>query len=275
MCGIARCIHGFRYTGKYTIYRVLAHCKAFSKGIEFISGERTGHNSIAMTGNGVPGMLHKKKGESYVMRRFFYALVSYENQQRQVVRLSGKIIVASAVAAERKLLTDMLRRAGFQVMAETTDIGHTLRRIRSLYCDLIIIDQDLDGAKGSKLADIITQDRLAAVILLSDNEVSRLNRPGHYLIKPISSEKVIPAVEAALWYWKRESELRERIRKLEERLETRIVMDKVKGLLIDINGCSESEAHHFIQKEAMNHSLSLRQAALLIAERLIDARRKS
>lgn len=189
--------------------------------------------------------------------------------------MSGKIIVASAVTAERKLIADLLRRAGFQVMAETTDSGHTLRRIRSLYCDLIVIDKDLDGGKGSKLAEIVTQDQLAAVLLLEDKEISRLNHHGHYLIKPVSSEKIIPAVESALWYWKRESELRERIRKLEEKLETRIVMDKVKGLLMDVNGWSESEAHHFVQKEAMNHSLSLRQAALMIAERLLDARRKS
>ena len=189
--------------------------------------------------------------------------------------MSGKVIVASAVSAERKLIADILRRAGFQVMAETSAASHTLRRIRSLYCDLIIIDKGLDGGKGSKLAEIVTQDQLAAVILLVDNDISHLDRKGHYLIKPVSSEKIIPAVESALWYWKRESELRARIRKLEEKLETRIVIDKVKGLLMDVNGWSESEAHHFIQKEAMNHSLSLRQAALLIAERLADAKRKS
>ena len=189
--------------------------------------------------------------------------------------MNGKVIVASAVSAERKLIADIIRRAGFQVMAETSDFSHTLRRIRSLYCDLIIIDKGLDGGKGSKLAEIVTQDQLAAVILLVDDDISHREREGHYLLKPVSSEKLIPAVESALWSWKRESELRARIRKLEEKLETRILIDRVKGLLMDANGWSESEAHHFIQKEAMNHSLTLREAALCIAERLAAARRSS
>ena len=69
--------------------------------------------------------------------------------------------------------------------------------------------------------------------------------------------------------------MRARIRKLEEKLETRVLIDRVKGLLMDAHSWSENEAHHLIQKEAMNHSLTLREAALRIAERLAAARRSS
>ncbi len=182
--------------------------------------------------------------------------------------LGGKILVASSAAAERKLIIDILRRAGHTVNAETADIAHTLRRTRSLFPDLVIVDNGLDGARGLKAAEIIAQDQLAAVLVLVDSDIFPQARNYHYLIRPVNHSSLIPAVEAALYYWRRESELREQIRKLEDTLETRKLTDKAKGLLIDKMGMSEHEAHRFIQKEAMKRSITLRQVAVEILEKL-------
>lgn len=190
--------------------------------------------------------------------------------------MGGKILIAHDSLPERKIIIDVLRKAGYQVAAETTDMAHTLRRIRSLYCDLVIVDSAMDGGKGSKTAEIIHEDQLAAVILLVDNEVSYLARRFHYLIKPVNYDKLIPAVESAIMYWGRENDLRKQIKRLQEQLETRKILDKAKGLLIDSMGLNESEAHHFIQKEAMNRSLTLKQVALEIMEKLsVDKKKKS
>jgi CheY-like chemotaxis protein len=69
--------------------------------------------------------------------------------------LGGKILVASSAAAERKLITEILRWAGHTLSAETADIAHTLRRTRALFPDLVIIDSALDGNRGFKAAEII------------------------------------------------------------------------------------------------------------------------
>lgn len=175
--------------------------------------------------------------------------------------LGGKIIVASASSSEQKTISDFLRRAGHQVVAETSDMSHTFRRARSLYCDLIIVDGNLEGGKGYKTASIISEDHLAAVLLLVDTDVFPQARYFHYLIRPIYYYTLIPAVEASLLHWQREMELQAQIKKLEDKLETRKILDKAKGILIDRLGISENEAHRFIQKEAMKRGATLRQVA--------------
>lgn len=187
--------------------------------------------------------------------------------------LGEKIIVASSVPAELKLISDMLRRAGHTVASETSDMANTLRRTRSLYCDLIVIDGNLDGGKGLKTAEIIKQDELAAVLLLVDNDVFARARNFHYLMRPINYNSFIPAVEAALYYRQRESVLREQIRTLQNTLDTRKLTDKAKGFLIDKMNMSENDAHRFIQKEAMKRSVTLKQVAMEIIDKFDDRKK--
>jgi response regulator NasT len=175
--------------------------------------------------------------------------------------LGGKVILANAVPAEQKMMSEVLKRAGFQVVAETNNMSQTFRRARALFCDLVIVDSALEGGKGWKTASVIEEDQLAAVLILVSRDISLQERRFHYLIKPVFAENLIPAVEAALMYWQRQLDLREKIMKLEDRLETRIILDKAKGTLIDTLGISENEAHRFIQKEAMKRGISLKQVA--------------
>lgn len=189
------------------------------------------------------------------------------------MRLGGKVIVASAIPTEKKLMSSILQRAGYQVTAETDSISQTLRKIRSLYCDLLIVDSELDGGKGYKLAEIVSQDQLAAVLMLTDTDVTYFKHDFAYIIKPIRNENLIPAAHSVLSNWRREEELRQRISKLEDKLETRIIMDKAKGILIDVQGWTEEQAHRYIQKEAMNHGITARQMATLILENLGKAKR--
>ncbi len=184
------------------------------------------------------------------------------------MRLGGKIILASMVPAERKLMSSILQRAGYQITAETDSIRQALRKVRSLYCDLLIIDSGLDGGKGYKLAEIADQDRLAAVLMVTDTDVAYFHQEFAYIIKPISRENLIPATKSVLWNWRREEELRQRISHLENKLETRIIVDKAKGILMDVQGWTEEQAHRYIQKEAMNQGITARQMATLIVEKL-------
>lgn len=182
--------------------------------------------------------------------------------------MGGKIIIASPVPSEIKVMHSVLQRAGYKVTAEADSIGQALRKIRSLYCDLVIIDSGLDGGKGYKLAEIVDQDRLAAVLMLMDTDVAYFHQEFAYIIKPISSENLIPATKTVLWNWRREEELRQRISQLEHKLETRILVDKAKGILMDVQGWTEEQAHRYIQKEAMNQGITARQMATLILEKL-------
>lgn len=188
--------------------------------------------------------------------------------ERQVMLLGGRIIVADDIVPERKMIVETLRHAGYQISAETADMNHTFRRTRTLYCDLVIVDSNLEGGKGLKTAAVISEEQLAAVLLLADRDVFPQLHQFHYLMKPLNYDNLIPAVEAALMYRQREMELKEEIRKLKETLQTRKLLDKAKGILIARMDMSEDEAHRWIQKEAMNRGQTLRQVAQAIIGKL-------
>lgn len=179
----------------------------------------------------------------------------------------GKIIVAHPSAAERKIIVDILRRAGHQVVAETSDMGHTFRRARTLYCDLAVVDSGLEGGTGIKTATIIEEDQLAAVLFLANSDNDQYAKRFHYLVKPIYDYTLVPAVESALLFWKRQNEMMSRIRQLEDKLETRKMVDKAKGILMEKGAMSENEAHRFVQKEAMRRGATLREVAAEILAR--------
>lgn len=179
----------------------------------------------------------------------------------------GKIIVAHPSAAERKIIVDILRRAGHQVVAETSDMGHTFRRARTLYCDLAVVDSGLEGGTGIKTATIIEEDQLAAVLFLASSDNDQYAKRFHYLVKPIYDYTLVPAVESALLFWKRQNDMMSRIRQLEDKLETRKMVDKAKGILMEKGAMSENDAHRFIQKEAMRRGATLREVAAEILAR--------
>jgi response regulator NasT len=60
--------------------------------------------------------------------------------------------------------------------------------------------------------------------------------------------------------------LESEVKGLEEQLETRKVVDRAKGMLMDQHGMSENDAFSFIQKTAMQHRVKTK----VIAQQLID-----
>ena len=87
----------------------------------------------------------------------------------------------------------------------------------------------------------------------------------NYLVKPFQRSELIPAVEVALGVFKEMKALHDQTANLEEQLETRKIVDRAKGQIMDAHGLSEHEAFSFIQKRAMQE----RQTMKAVAERVI------
>ncbi|MGE5455027.1 MAG: ANTAR domain-containing response regulator [Methylocystaceae bacterium] len=182
--------------------------------------------------------------------------------------MAGKVLIADSVGTQRTQISEALKRAGYQVVAEVADMGQALRKTRSLLCDLVVVDANLEGGKGLKTALIIDEDQLAAVLLLVNREalVNATKLP--YLVKPVYDYTLIPAVETAMLYWRKYGQLKTEINRLEEKIETRKVVDRAKGLLVSRLQLNEPDAHRFLQKEAMNRGLTLIQVAREVIKRL-------
>jgi response regulator NasT len=87
-----------------------------------------------------------------------------------------------------------------------------------------------------------------------------------YLIKPFQRSELIPAIEVALGRFREMKSLESEVKGLEDQLETRKVVDRAKGMLMDKHGMSENDAFSFIQKTAMQQRVKTK----VIAQQLID-----
>jgi response regulator NasT len=136
--------------------------------------------------------------------------------------------------------------------------------VRDLQPDLAILDIKMPGLDGLAAARAISADRSAAVLILtafSQRDLIEQARDAGalaYLVKPFQRSELIPAVEVALGRFREMQALFDQNSSLEEQLETRKVVDRAKGLLMDGHGLTEAEAFTWIQKRAMQDRRTMR-----------------
>jgi response regulator NasT len=82
-----------------------------------------------------------------------------------------------------------------------------------------------------------------------------------YLVKPFTKADLLPAIEIAVSRYAEIHALENEVDDLTERLETRKVVERAKGVLQADRGMSEPEAFRWIQKRSMDRRLSMRAVA--------------
>jgi response regulator NasT len=178
-----------------------------------------------------------------------------------------RVLIAEDEALIRLDLKEMLEEEGYSVVAEVGDGQQAVDRAKELSPDLVILDIQMPVLDGLSAAEQIAGERIAPVIVLtafSQRElVERARDAGAmaYLVKPFSKNDLVPAIEVARARFAEMTALDGEVRTLEERLETRKVIEKAKGRLMADQGMSESEAFRWIQRTAMNQRTSMKVVA--------------
>lgn len=181
-------------------------------------------------------------------------------------------MIAEDEALIRLDLRETLEEEGYQVVAETGRGDEVVGLVREHRPDLAILDIKMPGGDGLTAAAEITAARLAAVLILtafSQRElVDRAREAGAlaYLVKPFQRNDLVPAMELALGRFEEMKALEEENKDLEERLETRKVVERAKGTLMDELDMKESDAFRWIQRRAMDERTSMRD----VAHRVLD-----
>ena len=181
-----------------------------------------------------------------------------------------KILIAEDEAIIRLDLKESLEAEGYEVVGETGRGDEVIGLVRSLEPDLVILDIKMPGMTGIQAAEIITEEGLAAVILLtafSQQElVQQASNAGvlAYLVKPFQRSDLVPSIELALGRYKEITLLKEEKTLLENNLESRKVIDRAKGMLTDKYGLKESDAYRYIQKKAMTERTTMKDIAQTI-----------
>jgi response regulator NasT len=178
-----------------------------------------------------------------------------------------RVLIAEDEALIRLDLKEMLEEEGYSVVGEVGDGQQAVDLARALTPDLVILDIQMPVLDGLSAAEQIAGDRIAPVIVLtafSQRElVERARDAGAmaYLVKPFSKNDLVPAIEVARGRFAEMAALDSEVRTLEERLETRKVVEKAKGRLMEQRGVTEAEAFRWIQRTAMSRRTSMKSLA--------------
>ena len=179
-----------------------------------------------------------------------------------------RILVAEDEALIRMDLVEMLREADYEVVAEAVDGAQAIELAQLHKPDLAILDVKMPVLDGISAAEKIID--IAPVLMLtafSQRElVERARDAGvmAYVVKPFSIGDLIPAIEIAISRHTQMRSLADEVKDLHERLETRKLIDRAKGILMQALNLSEPEAFSWIQRAAMDRRLTMKEVAAAV-----------
>jgi two-component system, response regulator PdtaR len=180
---------------------------------------------------------------------------------------SPKILIAEDEAIIRLDLKEMLEEEGFDVVGEASDGDAAIRLARERQPDLVIMDIKMPGLDGLSAAERVVSEGISAVLILTAfsqrDLVHRAAKAGAigYLVKPFQKSDLVPAIEVALARHAELQAVRKESTDLAGQLETRKLVDRAKGKLMDEQGLTEAEAFRSIQKKAMDERRSMKAVA--------------
>jgi response regulator NasT len=202
--------------------------------------------------------------------------VTSGNQAQEVaVATEGqprRVLIAEDEALIRLDLAEMLAEEGYQVVGEAGDGETAVRLAEQTQPDLVILDIKMPIMDGIAAAERIAGNRIAPVVILTAfsqrDLVERARAAGAmaYLVKPFQKSDLVPAIEIAVSRFAEVAALEAEVASLGDRLETRKAVERAKGILMSDYGMSEPDAFRWIQRNAMDHRMTMRA----VAERIVQ-----
>ena len=178
-----------------------------------------------------------------------------------------RVVIAEDEAIIRLDLRETLEEEGYEVVGEAGRGDQALKLIRELQPDLAILDVKMPGMDGLEVARQVGDEKICGVLVLtafSQREIIEQARDAGalaFLVKPYQKSDLIPAMEMAIARFRELQSLSEQNDVLEEKLESRKIIDRAKGRLIDEFAMKEQEAFAFIQQTAMTERSRMRDVA--------------
>ena len=176
-----------------------------------------------------------------------------------------RIVVAEDEALIRMDLVEMLGEAGYDVVAQASDGAQAIELVKEHKPDLAILDVKMPILDGISAAEeIITTCPVLMLTAFSQRElVDRARDAGvmAYVLKPFTINDLVPAIEIAISRHVQMRSLAEEVADLHDRLETRKLIDRAKGILMAALNLTEPQAFSWIQKAAMDRRLTMKEVA--------------
>ncbi|GAA4231923.1 response regulator [Streptosporangium album] len=189
-----------------------------------------------------------------------------------LVSTQRRVVIAEDEALIRLDLKEMLEEDGYAVVGEAGDGETAVKLAVEHRPDLVILDVKMPILDGISAAEQIVSQRIAPCLILTAfsqrDLVERARDAGAmaYLVKPFTKSDLVPAIEMAVSRHEEVAALEREVGSLSERLETRKLVERAKGRLMEQHGWSEPQAFRWIQKASMDRRLSMRQVAQVVVD---------
>jgi len=176
-----------------------------------------------------------------------------------------RILVAEDETLIRMDLVEMLGEAGYEVVAEASNGEEAVKLATEVNPDLAILDVKMPILDGISAAEQIIS--IAPVLILTafsqKDLVERARDAGAmaYVVKPFTINDLVPAIEISISRHRQMKSLELEVADLHDRLETRKIIDRAKGILMKALNLSEPEAFSWIQRAAMDRRITMKEVA--------------
>lgn len=184
-----------------------------------------------------------------------------------------RVVVAEDEGLIRMDVVATLQEAGYEVVGEAADGEEAVRLATELEPDLVVMDIKMPKMDGISAAEKISVLKIPVVLLTAFSQADLVARAADagamaYVTKPFKPTDLLPAIQIALSRHEELVSLESEISDLNDRLETRKLMDRAKGLLQTKMKLTEPDAFRWIQKASMDRRLTMAQVAKAVIEQL-------
>ena len=184
-----------------------------------------------------------------------------------------RVVVVEDEALIRMDVVATLEEAGFEIVGEGANGEEAISLAKERQPDLVVMDIKMPKLDGISAAEKIAELKIPVVLLTAFSQTDLVSRAAEagamaYVTKPFKPADLLPAIQIALARHEELLSLESEIADLSDRLETRKMMDRAKGLLMSQMKLSEPDAFRWIQKASMDRRLSMAQVAKAVIEQL-------
>ena len=180
------------------------------------------------------------------------------------------VLIVSSSEKFAATLSGLLPSAFYYPIKTVSNIASAKRMTLEKKFDIVLINSPLPDDFGSSFAIDIsaTKNTVCMVFIKSELEQEmsgKLNERGVYtIIKPNSPQNIMQAMSYLATTRERLRVLESKSLSLEEKMEEIKLVNRAKWLLIEHLKMTENDAHHYLEKQAMNRGCSRREVAEVI-----------
>jgi response regulator NasT len=183
-----------------------------------------------------------------------------------------RILVAEDNELVALTLEEQLKGLGYDVIGVARTGTEAIDLAMRLSPDIIIMDIRMPEMEGTEAAARINNQRPVPILMLTaytDRDTIRkaeLAGALGYLVKPVNESELSPAINIALARYKELHALRNQVLEREESLESRKLIERAKGILMQRLGLSERDAYERLRQRARDKRAKMKDIAQAIIE---------